>query len=141
MTARLLLAAVLIAAPGVKEKPTPKPEEVTPTGAWVAEKVEQGGKDVLPTLDGLTMTFRDGTVVLRMRNRDHPMPVTFNPIANAKEINIRPAFGPAESRGIYKIEGDTLTIYLNEVVDGERPTDFTPGAPNHTWFVLKRARK
>ena len=141
MTACTLFAALLIAAPGVKEKPQPKAEEVTPTGKWVAEKVEQGGKDMLKELGEVTWTFQPGTVVLRTRNRDHPMPVTFNPIASAKEINTRPAFGPTENRGIYKIEGDTLTIYLNEEEDGKRPTDFTPGAPNHTLLVLKRAKK
>src|SRR4051812_13329345 len=118
MSAYTLVVALLLAAPAVKDKS--KPVETPPTGEWVAEAVEQGGKDVLQTLGGLSMTFADGTVVLRMRDRDHPMPVTFNVVALAKEINIRPTAGPAESRGIYKIEGDTLTIYLNEVVDDER---------------------
>jgi uncharacterized protein (TIGR03067 family) len=141
MTACTLFAALLVAAPTVKAKPEPKTDDLVPTGTWVAEKVEQGGKDVLPTLDGLSMTFQDGTVVLRILNTDRPMPVTFNPTAGLKEITTRPGRGTVENRGIYKIEGDTLTIYLNEEENGRRPTDFTPGAPNHTLLVLKRAKK
>ncbi len=139
MTAYTLFAALLVAAPGVKEKA--KPADAPPTGEWIAERVEQGGQDVLPALGGrLTMTFRDGTAVMRIRDEDHSSPVTFDPTAKVKGITLRPGGRPQESRGVYKIEGDTLTINLNEKPDGERPTDFAPGAPGHTLFVLKRAK-
>jgi uncharacterized protein (TIGR03067 family) len=135
-----LFAALLVAAPAVKAKPTP--DDVVPTGEWVIVKLEQAGNDLLQGLGTLTLTFQDRTAVVRLGKLEFPVGVTFDPTARPKEINVTPDMsGASHLAGIYKIEGDTLTICLGDKVGSPRPTEFKADGPDAGLIVLKRAKK
>jgi uncharacterized protein (TIGR03067 family) len=139
-----LFAALLIAAPVVKDKP--KPAEATPTGEWVAEKLRymdvDVGVEVLKNTGAITLDFQDGTVLVRLDRQELTFGVMFAPTAKVKEIDVTPA-APFDGRlaGIYKIEGDALTICLGDKVGGVRPKEFKAEGPGVWLIVLKRVKK
>jgi uncharacterized protein (TIGR03067 family) len=142
MTACTLFAALLVAAPAVKAKPAPA--DMVPTGEWVAEKLEHMGNDLLKGGIGpLTLNFPNQSVVVRIgTNLELTFQATFDPTARPKEITVTPdRSGDGHLIGIYKIEGDTLTICLGDKVDSPRPKEFKADSPDVGLIVLKRAKK
>jgi uncharacterized protein (TIGR03067 family) len=131
----------MVAAPGPKNPPK---KDVDPLlGQWVGAKFELGGLPFPVPAGGVFVEFRaDGKVVSREGvNAPEEDGYTADPKKDPAEIDIRQsAKGGPTLHGIYKVEGDTLTLCL--VVDGKRPTKFESAAGGATiLMIFRRAQK
>ena len=146
MHACLLVGLALsVGAPGVKDPPK---KEATIVGEWVGEKAVAGGMD-LPVPDGgITFTFAaDGTLMVRDGGRGKPEAGSYKVDAkkNPAEIDLVPPPDKKEVvlQGIYKLDGDTLTLCFRRGAPGAgRPKEFeSPAGSDVIVMTLKRAKK
>jgi uncharacterized protein (TIGR03067 family) len=140
MTPALLALAVAVAAPAAKDPPKKDPPTIV--GEWLGEKAEAGGKPLPVPPGGVTMEFTaDGKVVIKEGPKP---PVTGEYTADPKkapaEIELTPAKGKDITLvGIYKVEGDALTLCLG--VGGKRPDKFeSPAGSEYMLMTFKRAK-
>ena len=138
-----LLALALVVAAPTKKDPPPK-EPPTLVGEWAAESALRGGQPDLPD-SGLTITFTaDGKVSFKELKGDRADESSYktDPKKNPAEIDLIPP--PAEREptmlGIYKVDGDTLTLCFT--AKGERPKEFaSPAGSKIVLITCKRAKK
>jgi len=121
----LLTVAVVVAAPVGKEKVEPAKIE----GEWVVEKYIQGGK-VNEKRTGMHFAFVDGKVMVKEEGAD--IGYTVDPKKSPATIDL--ITGKENILGIYKIEGDILTICFPKGGTTERPTKFE--SPDESPVVL-----
>jgi uncharacterized protein (TIGR03067 family) len=136
----LLTLAMAIAAPMPKES-----KEPTIVGEWTVETMAMGGKSEPAKFPFKLVFAKDGTFVMD-KGPKGPRDVskyTHDPKKAPAELDVHPPKEFADAGkmlGIYKIEGDSLTIALG-VLD-ERPTKFeSPPKSLVTVFVCKRVKK
>ena len=142
MTPALLALAVAVAAPAAKDPPRKDPPTIV--GEWAGEKAEAGSMPLPVPPGGITMEFAaDGKVVIREGAKP---PVTGEYTADPKkapaEIDLTPSAKGKDITlvGIYKVEGDTLTLCLG--VGGKRPNTFeSPAGSQVILLTFKRAKK
>src|SRR4051794_29328066 len=116
MTPALMALGLPVAAPGLKDPPLKSPPSLV--GEWAIQKRVVGGQadDVLA---GATLAFRaDGTTDYLGLTRS---PATYNTDATRTPPEVEfaaPLVSSAPGQaGIFRVEGDTLTLCLTEVVD------------------------
>src|SRR5262245_7517636 len=140
MHATLLFIAATIAAPALKDRPA---AEASIKGEWKVESRLDHGK---PSTDSNLWIFSGGGLAV-IRDpmgetvRSH-LTYTLSAGNSPKEIDFLEgqAHGSGNSRqGIYKIEGDMLTISFT-CDKAPRPTSFDPSNEGYV-IVLKRVRK
>jgi uncharacterized protein (TIGR03067 family) len=118
----VLLACVMAstAADDAKQKAVAKDVKLL-EGAWKVTSIVQGGKEQAEDVLGETMTFKDGKLTVR-GNQDGDEPVVelfrLDPTCDPKVIDfddVGRGFKDAESvaEGVYKIDGDTLTLCIH----------------------------
>ncbi|HJZ91377.1 MAG TPA: TIGR03067 domain-containing protein [Gemmataceae bacterium] len=138
----LLGLAVAVGAPG---KDAPK-EKASIVGTWNGEKAVAGGKDLPVPEGGVSFTFtEDGKVMVTEGKREKPDTGTYklDPKKDPAEIDLTP---PPEKKekvvlGIYKLDGDTLTLCFGKD-GGARPTKFeSPEGSQVIVITLQRAKK
>jgi uncharacterized protein (TIGR03067 family) len=136
--------ALAVGAPG--REPAAK-DPPTIVGAWVGEKAVAGGKEKPVPEGGITFTFTaDGQLTVNEGNRKKADTGSYklDPKKDPAEIDIIP---PAEKKdptvlGIYKLDGDTLTLCFGRGKAGSRPTTFeSPEGSETIVITLKRAKK
>jgi uncharacterized protein (TIGR03067 family) len=127
------LTATLLGAPALKAKPE------APTGEWVLVRLERNGVDNTGPLDAV-LKCDESVLIIYIAEGRHKTSVQFHPEGKANAIDLNPQGRDAPGRGIYKIEGDTLTICSNET-DAPRPTRFESDTPNRSLMVFKRVGK
>jgi uncharacterized protein (TIGR03067 family) len=150
-----LLAALLVApvaamaAPALKARPAP-PDAVQ--GEWVAERTVLGGKDVTRAVGPFKYTFgADGEWLYHSHNSPAgPARHTYTtaPAADPKaggtiDLQADPA-GPAQRtlHGLYRVEGDTLTLCYPNEPTAPRPTGFdSPDGSDIFLVTFKRAER
>jgi uncharacterized protein (TIGR03067 family) len=147
-SALLFGLALTVAAPAPKE--TPKREAPGIVGKWSLEKAELGGM-ALPAPPGagigdLSLTFNeDGTVIATKGGKAEPENTTYthDPKKSPAEIDISEPRGGGKNmmiHGIYKIDGETLTLCMSPL--GERPTKFeSPAGGQVIMMTFKRIKK
>jgi len=142
MNALLLGLAIVTAAPSVKEPP--KKDPPTLLGEWAAESGVRGGKADNPP-PGTTITFhKEGKVSFKEGGGGAGEDGTYtsDPKKSPAEIDIMsPGAGKGVAMlGIYKIEGDTLTMCIT--MGGDRPKAFeSPAGSEAILITCKRAKK
>jgi uncharacterized protein (TIGR03067 family) len=142
--ALLIGLAVTVAAPAAKEKKKDPPSIV---GSWKLEKMEFGGMAMpVGDLGELSLTFApDGAFIARKGGQEKPETgrYTHDAKKSPAEIDVTETRGGAKDmtvRGIYKIDGETLTICMSPM--GERPTKFESPAGGQTiMMTFKRMKK
>jgi uncharacterized protein (TIGR03067 family) len=143
MMPAVLALAVTLAAPAAKEAPKKDPPSLV--GEWAAETAVIGGKLDNPP-PGTTWTFTaDGKSVLQVGGGQAAAGSDAKYTTDAKKdpAQVDVSEGPKgkSMKGIYKVEGDTLTLCL--VQDGDdRPTAFeSPAGSKAILITLKKVKK
>jgi RNA polymerase sigma factor (sigma-70 family) len=122
-----------------------KPDKDKLQGEWKVVSIKVGGQDH-PNKDqvGDTMTFKGDGMELE------PFKATFklDPSKDPREVDFTITEGPDErekgkvSLGIYKLDGDKLTIHAGHPGGTERPTGFeSKEGENSLVFTLERVKK
>jgi uncharacterized protein (TIGR03067 family) len=114
-------------------------------GNWKVASLESSGKKAEAkafagwnlVVEGDKMTARDGTEVMDEST------FRLDPAAKPRAIDLKVVTGPDKGkavRGIYRLEGDELSICVAEP-EKDRPTVFrTAEGSGHTLLVFKRAK-
>jgi uncharacterized protein (TIGR03067 family) len=140
--ALLVGVAVGIGAPS---KDPPKKED-TLVGVWAGESAVRGGM-VRPVPEGgITLTFTaEGKFLVKEGTNEEREISTYKADAkkNPAEIDLTPPPGKDKPiLGIYKLDGDTLTLCISDDDGGGRPTKFeSPDGSRVMLMTLKRAKK
>jgi uncharacterized protein (TIGR03067 family) len=138
--------ALTIAAPALKDKPGPDSLLV---GEWLAEAVTIGGDFATEPGHGklIHVFTKDGAWIIRSGarpTRNRPCGFVTDLGKKPFEINLRYEFeDPSDVciLGIFRVEGDTLTMCYAPAEDG-RPTAFESPARSRTvLWKFKRIRK
>jgi len=140
MNALLLSVALAVGAPAAKETKNP-PSLV---GEWVAEKGVRGGDENPIPPESVRFEFTpDSKVRITEGSKTSELAeYTADPKKDPAEFSIVPPPGKKKPPvlGIYKLDGDTLTLCLRQ--GGERPTKFeSPKGSEVMLFTLKRVKK
>jgi uncharacterized protein (TIGR03067 family) len=135
--------ALSLGAQGAKDDPK---KDAPIVGEWLGVKAVAGGKERPVPAGGITFAFTaDGKFIVKEGKREKPDEGTYKLDAgkDPAEIDILP---PAEKKdrgaiqGIYKVDGDTLTICLARGPGVERPKKFE--SPEGVMLMtFKRAKK
>src|SRR5947209_7994926 len=143
MTTSLLIGlAIVVGAPAKKEAPAKEPPSIV--GEWVGESGVRGGKPDNPPA-GTSITFTaDGKVLFKEGADKKAEEGTYKIDAKKTpaELDIVPSLGDKAPTlvGIYKIEGDTLSMCI--AMGGDRPKEFAAPAGSEVMLVTcKRAKK
>ena len=137
-----LILVVAVGAPAPKAEP--KKEAPTVVGKWVPENAMVGGRPDNPP-PGTTFEFTaDGKFVMTTDGNVRPEMASYtaDPKKDPAEVDIEGPGGKKEPpiRGIFKTDGDTLTLAMSK--DGTRPTKFeSPAGSRVMVMTLKRAKK
>jgi uncharacterized protein (TIGR03067 family) len=144
----LLGLAVAVGAPVTKDKDGAK-DPPSIVGQWIGEKATAGGME-LPVPDGgIDFTFMaDGKLMIREGKKEKPDSGSYTVDAkkNPAEIDLVPPKDKTEPtvQGIYKIDGDTLTLCFSRGPGKTttRPTKFESPAGSETIIItMKRVKK
>jgi uncharacterized protein (TIGR03067 family) len=141
---RTLVLALTVAAPALKDRPN---KAADLTGEWVVEssvangRPRPGGKELqryVFAADGTWTVYRGE----RKLNGDRAYRVDVAADPPAITLKYEPAEQDGrEALGIYKVDGDTLTLCYTRTGSGRRPTAFesAPGSGVNL-IILKRAK-
>jgi len=139
----LIVLAVAVGAPGVKDPPK---KEASIVGVWIREKLTAGGKDESELGAGARFTFtEDGKFLMKQKDRDEREEGKYkvDPKKDPAEIEFEGRRGKKDSPilGIYKLDGDSLTLCINGG-ENARPTKFeSPEGSQNILMTFKRAKK
>jgi len=140
MTPIVLGLALAIAAPAPKE--APKKDQPTVVGTWLPETIVVGGApEKLEAGMTFTLTGDGKCMVKEGKNEPDEMSYSMDPKKDPGHLDLRePGMQGELMKGIYKLDGDTLTLCLS--MKGDRPTAFASPAGSMVILVtLKRMKK
>jgi uncharacterized protein (TIGR03067 family) len=131
--------AFAFAAPALRDLPA---EPATIEGEWAIESILLGGEDNIraqPPIDKIVITA-DRWIVVRRGIGNPGAEIAIDSKKNPPRIDIGITDGKVNSKGIFKLEGDTLMVCW--VLDGERPKKFeSPINSRIRLLTLKRIKR
>lgn len=124
-----ILPVTLILLSGPARGDDPKSDDKAAQGTWELTEAELGGMK-LPGLI-VTLTLENGKYTLKAESEDKGT-YKLDAARKPKEVDIKGTEGPNKGKtvlGIYKLDGDTMTVCYDLSGKGTRPTEFktTPG--------------
>jgi uncharacterized protein (TIGR03067 family) len=112
-------------------------------GVWQMESMEGDGQKV--SSDDLKNAPPEQTVGDKWITKDQQQTFTLDPSKSPRAINIGAVDGTIDQLGIYRLEGDQLTIYMwggDQPAKQERPKAFTAGKGSKNILIgYKRVAK
>ncbi len=144
LTAVMVMCVLATGAAGQDAgKKADKSDDEVFQGTWSIASLETMGvvtddEDI----KAATVSFAAGSVTVRFGGKDMALSYKLDPSKKPKQIDIiEPGNGKDQvHQGIYKVEGDTITICIAHA-NGTRPTEFTTNGSIDKLLVLKRAKK
>jgi uncharacterized protein (TIGR03067 family) len=110
-------------------------------GTWIVESAMVDGKEE-NDIKGDKMTFKDGKITVKTKEKDEKGTYKIDPSQKPKTIDVKEDGKDKVHQGIYKLEGDRLTICIPEKAGRERPTEFTGKEGSKQMLIeLKREKK
>jgi uncharacterized protein (TIGR03067 family) len=137
----VLALGLLVAAEMSKDDA--KDDQKAIQGTWAAVSIEQGGeKQPEDEVKDARITFEaGGKVHLKHGDKEKNLTYELDSTKVPKQITVKGDDGKTQ-RGIYKLDGDTLTVCMGEEDSKERPTEFSTKAGSKAHLVvLKREKK
>jgi len=135
----ILLLGLLVTADKPKETPKAAPKI---EGTWLVVSAVQDGKDEEKAKDS-KLTFKDGKITVQKEgDNDKNATYKLGTADKLKTIDVSPEGKDESIKGIYKLDGDKLTICITHKPDGDRPTEFTGKEGSGQMLLeLKREKK
>lgn len=115
-------------------------------GTWKLVKLDREGKAQAVTEESdefFRLTFAGGHVTMQVRKIKEEANYVLGTAGGRKTISITPTTGDDKGKkilGIYKLDGDRLTLAVAEPGARERPTEFKGVKDRVTVYSLERAR-
>jgi uncharacterized protein (TIGR03067 family) len=97
--------------------------------------------DTVNVVSKLTISKNQWVVTYRDFASNTQATIEIDPSKDPKTIDLTFRGEELPARGIYKLEGDTLTVCYNATVGGERPKEFKSTQEMGVLEVWKRAKK
>ncbi len=116
-------------------------EKVRLQGSWELSKMSIQGKEfTLPSGAKMSVTFQGNKVIARQNGKpDEETTYTLDTSKKPHEMIVAPTSREKEMKGIFKIEGDTLTFAVGNAPDTPPPSGFD--ARDAMVMIFKRADK
>lgn len=144
MKAKLVLAVVVLCLAAADDKK----DQDKLQGTWVTVTAVQGGKKLDPAADKnypRKIVFEGDKVSVHLQEAEHKGSFKLGMEGQVATIDLIPADPMKQDRvmkGIYKLEGDTLTICVDEDREAGRPKDFVSKDGSRQILVtFKREKK
>ena len=128
---RLWLLVAVAVAVGFAPAPLPRASRAGPRtdldrmqGLWEVVDSRMSGIELTPNKGARVQVRRDRWTFIDKRDgaSRHHWDLRLNPSATPPQIDFKGVEGSGSSQGVYRLEGDTLTISYSYVLSGVRPT-------------------
>lgn len=142
MTQRIVGAVIVALLLGAVTQRTAADEKSQKAleGTYKVEKAVRGGQEMpAEKRQEVAFEFKGNQIIITEPNRSEEAQYTIDSSKTPSTITIKPKNKDDSVKGIYKLEGDTLTLCVS---DEEAPTKFeSPEGSKNMLLVLKRAKK
>lgn len=136
-TTALFMMTFSVVAPALKDK-TPPAQAKIPVGEWEIVELTANGmnlKNVIGNLGAMTMKIDEKSMTINIAGQVQTVELVWDLLATPPTLKEAKMGG----MGIFKVEGDTLTMCMNEQ-SGAAPKDFVANG-KMSLIVLKKLNR